>query len=387
MKTTIRTYSKPRLFATLRAGVAGIVCLSLIGLTSSCSDSTDAADADSSQLQLLPFVSAMTDVTRAVTVPEGYGRYSALYPQPVSGYATIGVFMTPERASAMGSFVYEGVEEGVDKWASNVFVSSDTNYYLYGFMPREMAAGASITAYNSDYANGAVLTIDDMQLITPADPCLVVGVQDVDYNEDTDGTITPKDEGEVKLGAFSYVGKKRGANFVRLLLDHLYAGIHFKLSVDDGYSELRDIRLRKFEFKCTAYRTADCAVTIQANATGTNPISNIAYSNLTSGEVSADVFVGDTLISRKSDGTLDVLGCFAPNMTDVSSNLSIKTTYDVYDKKGNLVREGATAENHLPSISLNRGQVYTLTITVNPTYLYQLSEPDLDTPTIKITNP
>ena len=388
MRTTISTYSKPRLLATLRAGVAGIVCLGAIGLTSSCSDSTDAVDADGSQLQLLPFVSAMADVTRSVTVPSGYDRYSTLYPHPDARYATIGVFMTPEKASAMGSFVYEGVVDDVDKWASNVYVTSGTHYYLYGFMPREMAADASITAYNSDYENGAVLTIDDIQLITPADPCLVVGVQDVG-TEDTNGTITPTDDGEVKLGTFSYTGKQRGANFVRLLLDHLYAGIHFKLLVNEGYSELRSIHLRKFEFKCTAYSTADCKVTVQANSTGNNPITDITYSNLVSGPISAEIFDGDALIPTSPADPLDVLGCFAPTLADVSDNLSIVTTFDVYDKEGNLVREGATAENHLPiSIShLTRGQVYTLTITVNPTYLYQLSDPDLDNPTIKISNP
>jgi hypothetical protein len=69
-----------------------------------------------------------------------------------------------------------------------------------------------------------------------------------------------------------------------------------------------------------------------------------------------------------------------------SSKLSIVCEYDVYDVKGNLVRQGCVAENSLNNkvTSLKRGEKSEVKITVKPTYLYVLSEPDLDNPTMVI---
>ena len=70
----------------------------------------------------------------------------------------------------------------------------------------------------------------------------------------------------------------------------------------------------------------------------------------------------------------------------LSNSLTLVCTYDVYDKQGNLVRQECTAENKLQSVTLTRGEWRTVNLTVNPTYLYVLSEPDLDNPTVVIGN-
>jgi len=75
--------------------------------------------------------------------------------------------------------------------------------------------------------------------------------------------------------------------------------------------------------------------------------------------------------------------CFVPK-TDVSNALTLVSTYDVYDSQGNKIRKDCTATNQLPHLSANRGQRVTFNLKVTPTYLYQLSEPDLDNPTIKV---
>ena len=74
---------------------------------------------------------------------------------------------------------------------------------------------------------------------------------------------------------------------------------------------------------------------------------------------------------------------FAPGL---SSNLTLVSTYDVYDSKDNLIRQNCTATNKLPNLEAIRGQRVLLNMTVNPTYLYVLSDPDLDNPTITIGN-
>lgn len=64
----------------------------------------------------------------------------------------------------------------------------------------------------------------------------------------------------------------------------------------------------------------------------------------------------------------------------LKNDLYLVSTYDVYDKKGNLTRENCTATNKLPSSKTNIGIGVqdSITLTVNPSYLYVLSDPDQD---------
>ena len=70
----------------------------------------------------------------------------------------------------------------------------------------------------------------------------------------------------------------------------------------------------------------------------------------------------------------------------------MRSTYDVYDKQGNITRSNCTADNVLdvpklfiPELIVQRGKMYTVNLTVQPSYLYVLSDPDLDNPTIKLS--
>jgi hypothetical protein len=71
----------------------------------------------------------------------------------------------------------------------------------------------------------------------------------------------------------------------------------------------------------------------------------------------------------------------------IGKHLSIACKYDVYDRKGNLIRKDCTAENQLPAPPNGQwksGKRIVIPLTVEPTYLYVLSNPDLDNPTITI---
>jgi len=100
------------------------------------------------------------------------------------------------------------------------------------------------------------------------------------------------------------------------------------------------------------------------------------------------IFAGEATLSP--DASTDFMGCFVP--TGIKS-VRLRSTYDVYDKKDNLIREGCKAENAISlesvfgtSTPMQRGHRRTVTLKVDPTYLYMLSEPDLDNPTVKVAN-
>jgi hypothetical protein len=75
----------------------------------------------------------------------------------------------------------------------------------------------------------------------------------------------------------------------------------------------------------------------------------------------------------------------------MNTYFKLRSTYDVFDKQENLIRQGCHAENTIDlrqhfgnEINTMRGNRYSLTLTVQPTYLYMLSEPDLDDPTVTL---
>lgn len=400
------TYNSKQLAHTL-CGVAaiGMSAMAMYGLIA-CTGDDDPSQDNRDLLTLVPYVSEPTELnTRAVidgkvTVPDNYVRYSTLYPQADPQYATIGVFMTPKDASVMGTFVYQGEASGIDQWKSNIYVNPGTTYYMYGFMPRETAETAHISPLSGEYEykNGAILDIDQLDIVTPADLCVVVGVEQVPGVETPSGSgvYKPQDTGNVQFGAFKYESKAKGQNFVRLLLDHLYAALHFKMQVNDVYSGLRKIKLRKVEFETTKGKTVDVKIKFTAKDDGNYPIVNeatdILYTNTVPGTSSATIFDkpdGEWIPAVTEGDSLDVPGFFAPIIDGIVNTFSIVVTYDVYMPDGTtLVREGCTARNKVPNISpINRGEKYTINLTINPTYLYQLANPDLDNPTIKLTVP
>ena len=88
-------------------------------------------------------------------------------------------------------------------------------------------------------------------------------------------------------------------------------------------------------------------------------------------------------------------GFFAPG-DGIATGLSLVCTYDVYaidiknNKIGSRVREDCVAVNDLSVLtglaSLTRGKRTTINLTVEPTYLYQLSDDEIDNPGIKVSS-
>lgn len=376
---------------------------------------------DGTTMELMPISTRFLDVqpwgsSRAdyFPYPDGYVPYDVLYPAPVLEYRKIGVFMTPDRKTPAGDFIYEGD----NKWKSTILVKEGHTYYVYGFMPREGAVDAEVNPLPGEttYAPGADLFIEKYTSLTPADVCVIVGVRYAFEEEEIAGH--PLDM--VPLGQFEYVGHEEGQNRIFVLLKHLYAGIHFKVQIDPEYHKLRNIKVKKVEL--TAHEIPEfinLGVRLTANTEGkdptldpTNPsVSNIEYGEvlgdnglpLTPTDVTVTIYEnadGYEVLETEPDG---FLGCYVPGRYA----FTLRTTYDVYDKNQkkdgegnpvfdgegnpvyNLVREDCVAENFINrSIipDLEAGEVFTVNMLVKPTYLYQMSEPDLDNPKL-ITTP
>ena len=329
-------------------------------------------------------------------LPNGYKSYEQLHPHASTDDSTIGVFMTPEATNPAGDFIYQGLEGNnppVSIWKSTIVVEPTKNYWIYGFMPRSGAEnatisplpGANTSGEDQGYAEGAVITLNNYAALTTADVSVIVGLRWASEDEKMNGTKT----NNVPLGNFSYTGQAEGDNRLFVLLKHIYAGLHFATKVDPVYAALRTIRITKVELTAVNIMpTVNLEITLTAKSDGTDPLTNVEYLPTTTPVENKKITLyektnepGDLGVVVPANDYYDFLGCLVPASTN---SFVLKTTYDVYDKKGNLTRKDCVAENDInPNIvehfpNLQAGELFTINLLIKPTFLYVMSEPDLD---------
>lgn len=316
---------------------------------------------------------------------------------------SIGVFFTNDiDAPIEGTFTFRNSD---NTWHLTTEIETKT-YQLYGYIPKEDATSASIS-HNGSYSNGAVLTIYGLKTVTPSDVCVIVGANN-GPDEDHDGGLTmgnfDVDAKATDINSNSGIG-----NFIYLLFDHIYSALRFSFKLDAEYAALRTIRLRKLELIAYANDSGgavrakyNARITLLKNNSGASPIvGDVVFEADNSSASVAPVPLYDwendpaKYVTLTAANPQQFMGCFVPGD---HTYFKLITTYDVFDNNatpthpdGNLIRQGCRAENTFDLRSklssymeTVRGQRYSYTITVNPTYLYVLSEPDLDNPTLTI---
>lgn len=369
--------------------------ISLIGLMSllsltGCSDDSEAELARTT-VELVPcapsFVEEELIPTRSWTPPTGYKLYENLNnmfsDQANLTNSDIGIFFTKEDGNKEEGRFFYGSD---NKWRSSVEITTAGTYYLYGFIPFMSGVTASINGSESGgFPAGAVLTLNNLPTVTPNDICVVVGAKA--------GTSTDNDNG-LTTGQFAYAATEGSGNYIFLLFDHIYSALNFKVKVDADYAQLRTIKLKTMTLQPKSgsndyYDKANVTVTLTATTDGTTPITNVTYTPSGTSTAAPLLFqsteAAGTVLTTEAQ---NIRGCFTP--AGITSFV-LKSTYDVYDRKGNLIRPDQTAENTIDiskvfttSSDITRGKMFTINMTIKPTYLYVLSDPDLDNPTFEI---
>jgi hypothetical protein len=205
-----------------------------------------------------------------------------------------------------------------------------------------------------------------MSPVTTDDICIITGVKDTD-------------EG-LKEGHFSWKTPiADGTYYMYLLLNHLYASVRFSMKIDEVYAQLRTIKLKRMTLS-TNKDSVSATISLKHNTTGEVPITDVVYKE-TGSSSEADIFSDDEGMALDKTTPLAIDACFAPTL---SGNLTLVSSYDVYDSKGNLIRANCSATNKIPNLDASRGQRVQLNLIVNPTYLYVLSDPDLDNPAVVV---
>ena len=263
---------------------------------------------------------------------------------------------------------------------TNILVKEHEQFYLYGFMPGSYSSSISAASsdLNGDYSKGADLTITGLPMFPTEDLCVVVGVRKVSSStEDTEATE----------GNYSYLSGLNSENYVNLLMDHLYSQLILQFNIDPDYNALRHIKLKTVALTSTYGDKVDARVKFRAgNSLGAN---TVAYSKATNAadNISKDVLTAGTqfITTTATDTKFGPFNCAPCTFDADGNNLSLTCTYDVYNTaETKVLRANCTATNKLKVTSMDHGVRKTITLTITPTYIYTLSDDDLNNPTIVV---
>ena len=339
-------------------------------LTTGCSDDPETEQLQGSQVRLL-------SVTRADDPERVTDNNIWLY------------IMTANGVSTQGSFEHDG--DG--RINHGLAVKENTQYYMYGFMPTKLgdtdiACSISATAddLGGDYSKGANLTFTGLPVFTDQDICVTVGVRRIKGEQDESYDVAALE------GNYGYLSGISTENYLNLLTDHLYAKLELSFNVESKYAELRQIHLKKVMLKSTYGATISPTVSLR-NGSGlaghvdfgqaADPAVETTTTPYEYQEDEAEFYLPKA-VAETSPKVLSPVYCAPCIFNGDGTYLSIKSEYDVYDRQNNLIRQGCTASNKVKLTGVTQGVYKKLTLTVAPSYLYMLSEPDLDNPTVEV---
>lgn len=386
-----------------------------------------------STLQLIPAVSVpnVAVVTRAAgELPNSWKLYEDIYPLSLDRTVAINIFMvenhkaegTSDPASVTGTSNNKFTLKKNGNWDSNIRVVDNQKYYIFGFLcDTYSSAKLSRLDGSSTYSDGGVIELKGLGAATAADVSLVVGTRKPAEGEDmTDADevkeIIENPNGKDALGNFDYLAATNN-NYICLWLDHLYSCVNFEFEVEDKYSQLREIQMKKVTLTVNG-QTYNVTAEVRKDRTPSllHIISVAEDTTIPAKDFKVTVFDGDATkipahseIGKTDAGgntikALSVPGYFAPgSMKEFTAEFEfdvISKGYNYATGKPIITRKSATATNKFPANifgyddeatnkvkTLDPGRVYTIKATIAPTYLYQLAEDDLDNPTIHITTP
>ena len=278
-----------------------------------------------------------------------------------------------------GTFSYNN-----NQWSSSsaITVKEETQYYMYGYMPSSISATQS--APDVDYSKGIDLTLSNLPAITTDDICVLVGVQRVGS--------TSIEAPNVKEGQYGFRSGIKGENFLNLLMAHLYARVKLSFKIDPAYAELRSIHIKSV----TLTSKYEDGASVKLNLRDGKGIGNPTFpagsetqkhdvilfeSSTTVPEKVLDKSLGNKAIA------LDIPAYCRPLKVEDNKtyNLTLTTNYDVKDTAGqNLGTRTSVNKIKFNLAVLSPGKEKVLVLTVKPTYLYILSDNDLDNPVITI---
>ena len=368
-----------------------LLAVLLIGwgcLMASCSDHADDETDHQDEQKELPL--NVASLTRNGSEGETEPSQTESETDPLEGMS-LHLLLVPQNPDIAGTNTLSGQVRYGGKndaneiiWHSSLYVKDGGIYKVFGYLPATMTDADPSVLISGGIAT---LTINQMLTVSNQDVCVITGVK---------GATTENVNPVALSGLFDYKAIYTNKGYgLSVLADHIYAAVKLKFLVGADYSKLRTIKLKQVILKNMAKKVkVEIPLTMGSEETPVpKPIGTITMTDVTTSadanSNNVDLFLSSDGVTLKTDDAIIVTGYFAPGKissqdTGLTTGLAIESVYDVYDTKGTLIREDCHAVNQLNSklSGLESGQIKEITMTVIPTYLYVLSDPDADTPMV-----
>ena len=335
----------------MKKGISHILVIMALLFAAGCSK--DAADNAESAQEPQPASLKVVGLTRATS-----GN---------TDWDDIHIYLTSSGTQvAEGKF---GYASDTKEWSTHLKLKSGAGTFrLYGFMPDDPSLTASLQNVTTVDAQ---IKLENVNPLTTIDYCVVTGVRQVE---------TASDHTSATRGMFSFDYYSYRQNYINLFLDHLMSRLVFNMKISPTYDAVRTIKVKKMTLKLADISSMSVTVTFSDN----HGISAISY--LPTGAAANSCIIENEEKTLTTSPAAICTGYMVPDNVFINK-LELETEFEVYNKKGDKIAE-RTAVNKLtePLAELQRGEERTLLLTIDPSYLYVLSDPDLDNPTITIDN-
>ena len=284
-----------------------------------------------------------------------------------SGMGDIHVFLQDDYGTYEGAFKYHN-ETATHYWrAQNLKVKPGThNFWLYGYMP-------AIEGITGEVLGQRRLKLSGIQPISSQDICIVTGVR---VHETSALPLRGTFEFEYKNSDYNDV------TVLNLLLEHMLGHVDFKFKIGSRYSQLRKIKVKSLTIKTTSKSSISATINLPEN---TEDVVTISYTATGADQTYTTTLLAntDTPLELTTTGVSVSSGINVAVGTGLSENFILESEYEVYDLKNNKLST-RTASNNLSGALPVMGQKKEVVLTVEPTYLYQLSDDDLNNPEVTI---
>ncbi len=274
-------------------------------------------------------------------------------------------------------FATYSYSNGAGKWTSNVYLAKQT-YNVYGYMPHNGEANSIKPDLGSE-ANPSTFAMKWTGQPTFATKPVLASVGSA---RSTASSVTD--------GSFSVdvdrVGQEEKINF---RMNHLLAKLNLRFYLPEPYADKRQIKVTQVTLGGAQGVANRYDITCSYDARGA---LTTTYAPMQGAPAT-----GNNYPYKDPDGLLlttskQLFGTyyFVPDAVNRSNLMTLTVTYNVYDKNGTLTREHQTATNakialHKVNNVAQATQVaheYTANVKVVPSYLYVLSDGDMQNPYI-----
>ena len=243
------------------------------------------------------------------------------------------------------------------------------------------------------YGNGgASLEFNGLHIVTTKDPLVCIAAAGKMLpQQPTAAQLPTLNQGVFSIGQIGAPSQETDSYKAFMAMDHLYAKATLSFRVDTIYNKLRTIRLKAMEVSVPkGTYTGTHTFTFSSNRTTFAGNAAIGGDSVT-----IDLFNGPAVLDETDESQTYVTlttdykefghFCFLPINPVQNMNMKLKVTYDICDPKGNVIRENQTTTNATLFNGINnngkhaeRGHDYKINVTVSPSYLYRLSDDDLE---------